>query len=68
MDNSFESDLERILNGFESSNFLSFKYKNYFDVYVDIFSKYVNKKITFIEIGVAWWVIIYVEKFLWAGS
>lgn len=53
MDNSFESDLERIVNGFESSNFLSFKYKNYFDVYVDIFSKYVNKKITFIEIGVA---------------
>ncbi len=37
---------------FMNSNYISYKHKNYFHIYDQIFSKYRNKKITFLEIGV----------------
>ena len=37
---------------FLKSKYLSFKVSNYFHIYDELFSKYKNKKITFVEIGV----------------
>ena len=37
---------------FLKSKYLSFKHSNYFHIYDELFSKYKNKKITFVEIGV----------------
>ena len=37
---------------FKKSKFFSSKHKNYFHIYDTLFSKYRNKKITFVEIGV----------------
>ena len=39
-------------NSFIRSKYLSLKYKNYFYIYDNLFKKYKNKKITFVEIGV----------------
>jgi len=51
------------------SKFRSLKHDNYFHIYEDLFKKYKNKKIVFIEIGVAnGGVLIYVEKFFWKKS
>lgn len=38
---------------FKNSKFFSLKQENYFNIYVDLFKKYKNKKITLVEIGVA---------------
>ena len=37
---------------FMKSNYLALKYKNYFNIYDNLFNKYRNKNITFIEIGI----------------
>jgi len=37
---------------FKKSKFFSSKHKNYFQIYDTLFSKYRNKKITFVEIGI----------------
>ena len=37
---------------FRNSKFFSVKHKNYFQIYENLFSKFRNKKITFVEIGV----------------
>jgi hypothetical protein len=42
----------KLIDCFKSSKYYSLKYKNYFDVYQNIFSNFKNKKITFVEIGV----------------
>jgi hypothetical protein len=41
--------LEKLFN---NSKYKSYKYQKYFQVYEYLFSKYINKKITFVEIGV----------------
>lgn len=38
---------------FKNSKFFSLKQENYFNIYVDLFKKYKNKKITLVEIGIA---------------
>ena len=37
---------------FIKSKYLSLKYKNYFNIYDNLFNEYKNKNITFVEIGV----------------
>ena len=37
---------------FLQSPYFSTKYSSYFDTYDKIFSKFINKKITFVEVGV----------------
>ena len=39
---------------FQESKLLSTKGNTFFDVYSELLSKYKNKKITFVEIGVKW--------------
>ena len=37
---------------FKKSKYLSIKHKNYFYIYDNLFEKYRNKNITFVEIGI----------------
>jgi hypothetical protein len=46
------TDSKDLINLFYESKYYSLKYKNYFPVYEKLFSKYRDKKITFVEIGV----------------
>jgi len=46
------TDSKELINLFYESKYYSLKYKNYFPVYEKLFSKYREKKITFVEIGV----------------
>ena len=46
------TDNKDLINLFYESKYYSLKYKNYFPVYEKLFSKYRDKKITFVEIGV----------------
>lgn len=41
-----------IYSHYKNSEYLSIKHSSYFQVYEELLSKYINKKITFIEIGV----------------
>ena len=43
---------KKIKNSFIRSKYLSNKHLNYFDVYDDLLSRFVDKKIILIEIGV----------------
>ena len=43
---------KKLLDLFIGSNKYSIKWKKYFPVYKNLFEKYRNKKITFVEIGV----------------
>lgn len=43
---------KNLINFFNESKYYSLKFKNYFPIYEKLFSKYREKKITFIEIGV----------------
>ena len=43
----------KTLKLFLQSKYNSTKYKKYFKVYDDLFSKYINKKIIFVEIGIS---------------
>ena len=43
----------KIKKCFLKSPLYSTKFENYFDIYENLFNKYVNKKITFVEVGVA---------------
>jgi len=42
----------KIYNIWKNTKYYSVKHGNYFDIYQKIFSKYINKKITFVEIGI----------------
>ena len=42
----------KIFDIWKNTKYYSVKHRNYFDIYQEIFSQYVNKKIIFIEIGV----------------
>ena len=44
--------MKNITKSFKSSPKFSIKWDNYFDIYNKIFQRFVNKKITFVEIGV----------------
>ena len=41
-----------LISFFEESEYHTIKYRNYFPIYEKLFAKFVNKKITFVEIGV----------------
>lgn len=42
----------KLIDHFKSSKYWSLKYKNYFNVYENIFKNFKNKKVTFVEVGV----------------
>ena len=44
--------MSKTLKLFKKSKYNSIKYKKYFRVYDNLFSKYINKKIVFVEIGI----------------
>ena len=44
--------MSKIVKFFKSSPRYSIKWNNYFEIYENIFKKYVNKKITFVEVGI----------------
>ena len=44
--------MKKIIKCFKSSPKYSIKWDNYFDIYEKIFKKFVNKKITFVEVGI----------------
>jgi cephalosporin hydroxylase len=44
--------MNKIHQIFKESKYSTIKYKNYFSIYSKLFEKYVNKKITFVEIGI----------------
>ena len=44
--------MNNIYKLFLKSEYNSTKYRNYFNIYSQIFKKYINKKIIFVEIGV----------------
>ena len=37
---------------FKKSTYQAIKYKNYFEIYDQLFNSYINKKIVFVEIGI----------------
>jgi hypothetical protein len=41
-----------LISLFNNSKYYSLKYKNYFPIYEKLFSRFKNKKVTFVEIGV----------------
>ena len=43
---------KKIKNSFIRSKYLSNKHLNYFDVYDDLLNKFIDKKITFVEVGI----------------
>lgn len=51
-DNEPQLDNIEIYSHYKKSKYLSIKHSSYFQVYEELLSKYRNKKITFIEIGV----------------
>jgi hypothetical protein len=44
--------MKKLLKSFKASSKYSIKWSNYFEIYENILKKYVNKKITLVEIGV----------------
>ena len=44
--------MKKILKYFKSSPKYSIKWSNYFEIYANILNKYINKKVTLVEIGV----------------
>jgi len=44
--------MKKLIKSFKSTPKYSIKWSNYFEVYEKIFKKFVNKKITFVEIGI----------------
>tara|TARA_B100001123_G_C15292508_1_gene1017937 strand:+ start:608 stop:1456 length:849 start_codon:yes stop_codon:yes gene_type:complete len=44
--------MKKLLKYFKSSPKYSIKWNNYFGIYENIFKKYINKKITFVEVGI----------------
>ncbi len=49
-----QADLERlaVYKSYKNSPYLSLKHSSYFQVYADLFEKYRNQEITFVEVGV----------------
>jgi hypothetical protein len=43
---------DNLINHFYNSKYYSLKYKNYFPIYENLFSRFINKEIIFVEIGV----------------
>jgi hypothetical protein len=46
------TESKNLISLFNESKYYSLKYKNYFPVYEKLFSRFKNKKVTFVEIGV----------------
>ena len=44
--------MKKIIKLFKSSPKYTIKWDNYFEIYSNILDKYINKKITFVEVGV----------------
>ena len=44
--------MKKIIKNFKSSPRYTIKWDNYFDIYQQLFQKFINKKITFVEVGV----------------
>ena len=44
--------MKKLIKSFKSTPKYSIKWSNYFEIYENIFKKFVNKKITFVEIGI----------------
>ena len=44
--------MNKIYKSFLKSKYYSIKYKKYFDIYDELFKKFINKKITIVEIGI----------------
>jgi hypothetical protein len=44
--------MSRSFEAFKKSNYQAIKYKNYFEIYDQLFNSYINKKIVFVEIGI----------------
>ncbi len=44
--------MKKIFKTFKSSPRYTIKWDNYFNIYQDLLKKFVNKKITFVEVGV----------------
>ena len=44
--------MKKLKNSFKSSPKYSIKWSNYFDIYENLFKNHINKKITFVEIGI----------------
>ena len=44
--------MKKLIKSFKTSPRYSIKWSNYFTVYENLFKKFVNKKIIFVEIGV----------------
>ena len=44
--------MNKIYKSFQNSKYYSDKYKKYFDIYDQLFKKFIGKKITIVEIGI----------------
>ena len=44
--------MKKLFKSFRTAPKYSIKWSNYFEIYENIFRKFVNKKITFVEIGI----------------
>ena len=44
--------MKKLIKSFKTSPKYSIKWSNYFEIYENLFKKFVNKKITFVEIGI----------------
>lgn len=44
--------MSKSFKAFKKSTYQAIKYKNYFEIYDQLFSSYINKKIVFVEIGI----------------
>ena len=44
--------MKKLINSFKTAPKYSIKWSNYFEIYENLFKKFINKKITFVEIGI----------------
>ena len=44
--------MKKLIKSFKNAPKYSIKWSNYFEIYENLFKKFVNKKITFVEIGI----------------
>ena len=44
--------MKKLINSFKTAPKYSIKWSNYFEIYENLFKKFVNKKVTFVEIGI----------------
>ena len=57
--------MKKLKNSFKLSPKYSIKWSNYFEIYENLFKRFVNKKITLVEVGIGNGGSLFMEKLFW---